>query len=98
MEPAARLKTATLQLSTHTCRTTPLKYSKACWWHDRKCSIVSARVNSRYILRLKASTMMKKERRRWVDPTGTEPAQSAVCGKTLPESSAKRGCGSSHVQ
>src|ERR1039458_9203038 len=52
MAPAARLKTATLQLSTQTWRTTPSKYSKACRWQDRKCSSVSASVNSRYSLRL----------------------------------------------
>ena len=64
-----------MQLSTQTWRTTPPKYSKACWWQDRKCSSVSASVNSRYSLRLKASTMRKKDSRRRVEPTGTEPAQ-----------------------
>jgi len=32
-------------------------------------------VNSRYILRQKANTMRKKDSRRCVEPTGTEPAQ-----------------------
>ena len=63
-EPLARLKTATLALSTQTWRTTPPKYSQACWWQERKCSRVSASVNSRYILRLKANTLRKKDSRR----------------------------------
>jgi hypothetical protein len=78
MEPPARLKTATLQLSTQIWRATPPKYSKARWWQNRKCSRVSASVNSRYILRLKASTMMKKESRRRVLPTGTEPGAPPI--------------------
>ena len=35
-------------------------------------------MNSRYIFRLKANTMRKKDSRRCVEPTGTEPAHPPV--------------------
>jgi hypothetical protein len=58
--------------------------------------------NSRYILRLKASTMIEKDRRRWVDPTGTEPAHPQYSlvknggsggARTRPESLIIKGLG-----
>ena len=71
--PISRFSTADFRLSTISLRGTPPKARNALMWQPRKCSIVCDTVNSRYIMRLCASTITKNDSRRRVLPTAMVP-------------------------